>query len=289
MNLNPSNVQKFSAPNPTPALFSNSSVKSHTEPTSDFHQQFRDQFEDFFGGESSKVSSPTNQSGSIFFKYNEEEEYVENLVDSGNFPKVTLNNFKNQKKARSNVQLLNEKPVVPKTAPLLLKEMESLKTYENILDLDGMESMKFNQLTLESMHMRQTSVKKQQKKVSYLINQTTKNNSPTRTTPGNSDKKPGSARYGNRPISRQSPRVSDPVSARSISKNVEQGLTKKESIKKIIPEKKEQPSPKVDVVKVEPIIAVPIKIEDDRYGKSASPGLRKSHQVLLADTSMEIP
>jgi len=51
--------------------------------------------------------------------------------------------------------------VVPKTAPLLLKEMESLKTYENILDLDGMESMKFNQLTLESMHMRQTSVKKQ--------------------------------------------------------------------------------------------------------------------------------
>jgi len=49
----------------------------------------------------------------MFFKYNEEEEYVENLMESGNFPKVTLSNFKSQKKARSNVQLLNEKPVVP--------------------------------------------------------------------------------------------------------------------------------------------------------------------------------
>lgn len=47
--------------------------------------------------------------------------------------------------------------------------------------------------------MRQTSVKKQQKKVSYLINQTAKNNSPVRTTP---DKKPASARFGNRPVSR---------------------------------------------------------------------------------------
>jgi hypothetical protein len=45
----------------------------------------------------------------------------------------------------------------------------------------------------------------------------------------------------------------------------------------VVAEKKEVPSPKVDVVKVEPILAVPIKIEDDRYGKSASPGLRKSH------------
>ena len=171
--------------------------------------------------------------------------------------------------------------------------MESLKTYENILDLDGLESLKFNHLTLESMHMRQTSVKKQQKKVSYLINQTTRNNnSPTRNTPSNSDKKPGSARFGNRPVSRQSPRVKDPGSARSNTKNVEQGLTKKESLKKIVVEKKEAPSPKLDVVKVDPITpatVATIKIEEDRYGKSASPGLRKSHQALIADTSMEVP
>lgn len=107
MNLN--NIQKFNAPHPSPALFSNSSHKSMTEHNSnDYHQKFRDQFEEFFGGESSKdgsSKSPTalNQSGSMFFKYNEEEEYVQNMMESGNFPKVTLNNFKGQKKSKSNV------------------------------------------------------------------------------------------------------------------------------------------------------------------------------------------
>lgn len=40
--------------------------------------------------------------------------------------------------------MLNEKPIVPPTDGFLIKEMESLKTYENILDLDGLESLKFN-------------------------------------------------------------------------------------------------------------------------------------------------
>ena len=54
-------------------------------------------------------------------------------------------------------------------------------------------------------------------------------------------------------------------------------------------EKKEL-SPRVELVTVDPIVAAPVTIEDvDRVGKSASPGLRKNHQALLADTSMDVP
>lgn len=107
MNLN--NVQKFNVPRQSNGLFSNSSHKSTAEPASnDFNQKFRDQFEEFYGGESSKDGSnkspvALNQSGSMFFKYNEEEEYVQNMIESGNFPKVTLINFKGKKTSRSNV------------------------------------------------------------------------------------------------------------------------------------------------------------------------------------------
>lgn len=64
------------------------------------------------------------------------------------------------------------------------------------------------------MHIRQTSVKKQQKKVSYLINQTTKQVSPVRNAP---DKPRISARFG--AASKQST-SKEPESARSnISNN----------------------------------------------------------------------
>jgi hypothetical protein len=60
------------------------------------NQDFRDQFEEFFGGDTTSRGSgsgsrtrPFNQSGSHVFQFNEEDGYVENLMKSGNFPKIT--------------------------------------------------------------------------------------------------------------------------------------------------------------------------------------------------------
>lgn len=99
-----------------------------------------------------------------------------------------------------------------------------------------------------------------------MINQTTKNNSPiqTKNTP---DKKPGSARFGNRPMSgRQSPPRTISIKSPRVTRekspktNAEQSLTKKESIKKIVIEKKEI-LPKVDLITVDPIVAAKISVE----------------------------
>ena len=53
-------------------------------------QDFKDQFEDFFGEESTtntnSRSSGLTQSGSHVFRYNEEEEYADNLFNAGSFP-----------------------------------------------------------------------------------------------------------------------------------------------------------------------------------------------------------
>jgi len=68
-------------------------------------QDFRDQFEEFFGEESTNNShsrsSGLTQSGSHVFRYNEEEEYADNLTKSGAFPQITISQFK-AKKSRSN-------------------------------------------------------------------------------------------------------------------------------------------------------------------------------------------
>ena len=70
---------------------------------------FRDQFDEFFSGESTSRAtgdSRNTQSGSHAFYYDEEEEYIENLLNSGNFPGVNANDLKdpNKKSKSSNRQ-----------------------------------------------------------------------------------------------------------------------------------------------------------------------------------------
>ena len=90
-------------------------------------------------------------------------------MKSGSFPKVNFSNFK-QKKVKSNYNFL-DKTFIGKTNPPLLKEIETIKSYENIFDLnkenfvmDEIEEQRtdkltFSQLTLDMMNIRSKTKK----------------------------------------------------------------------------------------------------------------------------------
>ena len=136
--------------------------------------QFRDEFDKFYRGESPPTSEVTTNHGSkpvgsgrpsnassYGFKSNEEEEYMENMRLSGNFSSaqgsVKANGF-----SKTKPQLLESQN------KLLAQELETLNEYDNICDLlvaDDDSNIiltlpQFREYTFENMHKRSVAKKK---------------------------------------------------------------------------------------------------------------------------------
>lgn len=84
-------------------------------------------------------------------------------MKSGNYPLVNPVSFKQKQKSRSIANFL-EKQALPKVNPPLLREIDTLKPYENIFDLNKdnfimeeaeekkIDKLTFYQLSFESMN-----------------------------------------------------------------------------------------------------------------------------------------
>jgi hypothetical protein len=126
---------------------------------------FMKQFDQFFNenDESPKQQNRRlDQSRSMTYQYNEEEDFFENLQMSGSFATSILQSSKNHSflRASKTSQAINKQSGIAKLNLKLQKELSMLEKYENVFNLKAKNNsgsdfkLEFCDLTLKSMHER---------------------------------------------------------------------------------------------------------------------------------------
>lgn len=141
-------------------------------------KQFQEQFNDFFGQteqsskETKSHSTGIDQSGSVVFQYNEEDEYLDNLLSSGNF-KSTREFQASFRDRRPVMKLTDFGDSLGKADELdklvlerrLTEEVHQCDQFENIFELkasdefEDAKDLSFFDLTFERMHVRKRKPK----------------------------------------------------------------------------------------------------------------------------------